>query len=199
MAKKQRRGPPKWSIWPTKHAEVQELLQAEGISFKFNPNDVDIDTDDGQSKEYDTKIMGRFVCHNQNCATSGWASKHICITIRMYPGRQYNARVYHQHCKRCNGISAPILDDSYAERVAYRLKVWSGLQMVKPPFTSKKSNGPHEEELCEGCQAGHCMKGQNKDKNKEVRHIVPILDLKLPVLKLRLNIASDISTVRTLL
>lgn len=37
-------------------------------------------------------------------------------------GKQYNALVYYQRCKVCNLLSKPILDDWYAEWVAYRLK-----------------------------------------------------------------------------
>lgn len=56
-------------------------------------------------------------------------------------------------------LSSPILDDSYAERVAYRLKKWCGVELERPKF-SGQSKGPHEEEFCEGCKAGHCGGGQ---------------------------------------
>ena len=87
--------------------------------------------------------------------TSGWSSKKIAITIRMYPGAQYNARVYNQHCWECNNLCNPRLTDSYAKRVAHRLKKWSGIEMDQPIFLGN-SKGPHESELCEGCKNGHC-------------------------------------------
>ena len=115
----------------------------------------DRDDDDGCIQDYDTNIMGRFACHNQACSSRGWASKRVAITIRMYPGEQYNARVYYQHCKACDMVSKPRLDDSYAERVAYRLKKWRGVKMEVPEY-SGRSKSPHKSELCEGCKHGHC-------------------------------------------
>jgi hypothetical protein len=101
--------------------------------------------------------MGQFTCHNPACTSRGWQSKQIAITIRMYPGEQYNARVYHQRCEACGTVSEPQLDDSYAERVAYRIKIWCGVQMEAPPY-SGESKGPHKSDLCEGCKHGHCSK-----------------------------------------
>jgi hypothetical protein len=104
--------------------------------------------------DYDTNIMGRFTCHNMACSAA-WTSKQIAITIRRYSNERYNARVYHQSCKRCGTTSEPQLDHSYAERVAYRLKKWCGVQMEVPPF-SGESNGPHRRDLCEGCKHSRC-------------------------------------------
>ncbi|KAI0437513.1 hypothetical protein F4803DRAFT_538395 [Xylaria telfairii] len=57
----------------------------------------------------------------------------------------------------CDTLSTPRVDNSYAERVAYRIKKWSGIKLEKPPRSSRKMLArPHEEELCEGCKAGHC-------------------------------------------
>jgi hypothetical protein len=47
-------------------------------------------------------------------------------------------------------LSKPILDDSYVERVAYRLKKWCGVELERPEF-------------CEGCKAGHCGEGRRID------------------------------------
>lgn len=80
----------------------------------------------------------------------------------MYPGSEYNARVYHQRCKTCNELSKPMLDESYVERVVYRLKSWSGVQMDRP-FYGGNSGAPHEAEFCEGCRAGHCLVGGFED------------------------------------
>lgn len=74
----------------------------------------------------------------------------------MYAGAKYNARVYHQSCKSCNTLSQPILDDSYADRIAYRIKKWNGVEMETPKH-SGTSKGPHNEDLCEGCKEGHCQ------------------------------------------
>ncbi|KAI3316875.1 zinc-binding domain-containing protein [Xylariaceae sp. AK1471] len=152
MAKKKQRKPPKpWSMHPLKHPEVSRLLEDDNLSFTFQNND----DESGWTKTYDSSIIGRFICHNPNCATDGWSSKQVAITIRMYPKQKYNARVYHQRCERCNSLSKPKLDDTYAERVAYRIKKWCGIKLEMRPY-SGKSKGPHKNELCEGCKAGHC-------------------------------------------
>ena len=141
----------KWSMQPALHDSVATLLDADGLSFDFHCNDEDL----GVVREYDSNIMGRFICNNRNCTTGGWSSKMIAITIRMYPNNEYNARVYHQRCRSCTRVGRPRLDGSYAERVAYRLKKWSGVK-VETPLYSGESKGPHESKLCEGCKNGHC-------------------------------------------
>lgn len=140
-----------WSMYPALHDDVSRLLEEEDLHFDFC-ND---DNSHACTEEYDTNIMGRFPCHNPACASGGWSSKRIAITIRMYPGARYNARVYYQRCKQCNGLSKPRLDDSYADRVAYRLKKWCGIHLERRVF-SGQSKQPHQNELCEGCKDGHC-------------------------------------------
>ncbi|KAB8070242.1 zinc-binding domain-containing protein [Aspergillus leporis] len=141
----------RWSLYPSHHDNVSRLLRKENLHFNFHV----LDDPSSCIEDYDTNIMGRFICNNNACPSSGWSSKMIAITIRMYPGERYNARVYHQRCRRCNRLSRPIIDESYAERVAYRLKKWRGIQMEVPHY-SGKSQGPHDSDLCEGCKAGHC-------------------------------------------
>ena len=140
-----------WSIQPALHDGVTALLDADDLSFNFHRND----EDSGAVREYDSNIMGRFICNNRKCTTGAWSSKMIAVTIRMYSNIEYNARVYHQRCRGCLRVGRPILHASYAERVAYRLKKWSGVA-VDVPFYSGESNGPHESSLCEGCKSGHC-------------------------------------------
>lgn len=145
-------------MFPQLHDSVSEALVDHDLDFEFH------ETDDsaGATQEYDTNIMGRFVCNNQSCGTSGWSSKKVAITIRMYPGQEYNARVYFQRCKQCNALSEPILNETYAERVSYRLKRWRGIQVQPPPFSDAIS-GPHNSDLCEGCRAGHCSRSRIDD------------------------------------
>ncbi len=140
-----------WFMYQTLHDDVSRLLEEDDLNFDFNEHD---DTRNC-TKEYDTNIMGRFICRNHACNSNGWSSKKIAITIRMYRGAQYNARVYNQRCQKCNRLGEPRLDGSYAERVAYRLKKWCGIEM-DPPSYSGQSKGPHQSTLCEGCKNGHC-------------------------------------------
>ncbi|KAE8394871.1 zinc-binding domain-containing protein [Aspergillus alliaceus] len=142
----------RWSMYSSLHDSVSRLLEKDNLYFEFHGTDNTTNC----TKEYDTNIMGRFMCRNHACDSSGWSSKKIAITIRMYPGAKYNARVYHQRCKSCNSLSRPSLDDSYAERVVYRLKKWSGIQMSPLDYSGKKGP-PHNSDLCEGCRAGHCI------------------------------------------
>lgn len=148
----------KWSLYPALHDEVSQLLGEEGIHCKFRAEDAE-DDDESIMKAWDTHIMGRFVCPNDSCKSKGWNSKKISITIRLYENGYYNARVYHQQCRPCGSHSRPILDQSYAERVAYWLKKWHGVQMEKPPVTMRRDGPPHQSDLCEGCKAGHCKEG----------------------------------------
>ncbi|KAK1991687.1 hypothetical protein LX36DRAFT_734717 [Colletotrichum falcatum] len=141
-----------WSLYSTLHRDVLQLLQEDNLAFKFH-ND---DNDNSYSHEYDTYVMGRFTCHNDTCHAGGWASRRIPITIRMYDGQRYNARVYHQGCKSCKSLSRPQLHDSYAERVAYRIKKWCGIRMAEPFYSTNNNKKPHKRELCEGCKVGHC-------------------------------------------
>lgn len=141
----------RWSMHPALHDKVSRLLEDDNLFFAFH----DVDDSVGCTKEFDTNIMGRFVCRNNGCTSNGWSSKKIAMTIRMYNGEMYNARVYHQRCQSCNRLSRPSLDGSYAERIAYRLRKWSGIEVEAPTY-SGESKGPHESHLCEGCKAGHC-------------------------------------------
>ncbi|KAG6036526.1 hypothetical protein E4U41_005628 [Claviceps citrina] len=107
-----------WSMFPELDHEVSDLLDVHGLHFDFHK------PDDSRNclKEYDTNVMGRFECENGSCSKEGWSSNRIAVTIRMYAGREYNARVYHQRCRGCKHLSRPSLDGSYADRVVYRLR-----------------------------------------------------------------------------
>ncbi|KAF4973992.1 hypothetical protein FZEAL_9060 [Fusarium zealandicum] len=147
---------PTSSMFPALHGKVSRLLQEDDLYFEF----YEIDDDQTCTKDYDTNIMGRFSCRNPRCSTNGWSSKKITIRIRMYGGDRYNAKVYHQRCKACNSLSRPYVDDkSYADRIAYRIKKWQGIQMHRPHYGGE-SNAPHKEHLCEGCRDGHCTQSR---------------------------------------
>ncbi len=144
----------KWSMYPSLHNDVLDLLREHDLFFQF------YDEDDGKNcvNSYDTNIMGRFTCRNRSCPARVWTSKQVAITIREYSDERYNARVYYQSCKSCETPVEPELDHSYVQRVAYRIKKWCGVQMDVPPF-SGQSEGPHRSDLCEGCKQGHCGMG----------------------------------------
>ena len=144
-----------FDIRPSRDQDVSSLLRQYGLSFKFFP----IDDPHGWLKEHDTSIMGKFTCTNPSCSSLRWTSKHIAISIRQYPGLRYNARIYYQRCESCDSLSVPELDDSYAERVSYRLAKWSGIAVREPP-SSDRSKRPHQARLCEGCKYGHCQQSR---------------------------------------
>jgi hypothetical protein len=140
----------KWSMYPSLHDGVSDLLRDDNLYFSFH----EADNDRGCITDYDTNIMGQFNCRNTTCPAI-WTSKKIPITIRLYSNNRYNAKVYYQSCKRCQVRSEPSLDSSYAERVVYRLRKWSGIQTTLPPYLGP-SKGEHRRDLCEGCKDGHC-------------------------------------------
>lgn len=150
MARKGRKPPKKWSIHPTQHEAVLDLLSEHELTWRFHPQDAE----DVYERKYDTMIMGRFTCRNKQCPKKSWTSRQIAITIRSYGDKRYNARVYHQDCRDCGWICKPILDKTYAERVAYRLMRWSGIDREPPPFSGESIW--HEKSLCEGCKHGEC-------------------------------------------
>ena len=128
---------------PDLHGDVEKALLDELLFFTFH----DEDNDDDCIGDHDTNIMGKFVCSNKSCGKK-WSSRVIAITIRHYPEQRYNARVYHQHCKRCGFLGYPTLDKTYSERVSYRIKKWCGVEMERPPFSRGLDNKRlHESDL----------------------------------------------------
>ncbi|PYH83228.1 hypothetical protein BO82DRAFT_400621 [Aspergillus uvarum CBS 121591] len=117
----------RWSMYPSLHSQVAALLGESDLYFRFHSKD-----DDFALHTYETNITGRFSCPNDECGSTGWSSKKIAITIPMYTGDRYNARVYYQRYQEYRRLNQPILGDSYAERVAYRFKKWSGIEMEGP-------------------------------------------------------------------
>ena len=128
---------------PDLHGDVEKALLVELLFYTFH----DEDDDDDCIDDHDTNIMGKFVCSNKSCGKK-WSSRVIAITIRHYPEQRYNARVYHQHCKRCGFLGYPTLDKTYSERVSYRIKKWCGVEMERPPFSRGLDNKRlHESDL----------------------------------------------------
>jgi hypothetical protein len=141
----------RWSMRPSLHKEVSRLLPNNNLSFKF----CSLDDPSKSTRTYDTNIMGQSTCWNPACSSPGWSSKQIALTIQMYVDSQYNARIYHQRCRDCGWVSRPKVDGSYADRVAYRIKKWCGVEMESQHY-SRRSKGPHQSGLCEDCKNGHC-------------------------------------------
>lgn len=144
-----------WNMFPRLHDHVAALIEPHGLHFTFHANDTDAQC----TEIYDTNITGDFTCTNKKCFSSGWGSKVVPITIRMYAGNKYNARVYNQRCKACNWSYKPQLNNSYAERIAYRLRKWNGVPVETVPYGGKKDDRPHMSEYCMGCAAGRCTRG----------------------------------------
>lgn len=140
------------SMFPGLHHKVAFLLADDGLDFTYHNED----NEASAIQEYDTCIMGRFDCCRPGCEDSAWTSKKIAITIRMYSHMRYNAKVWHQRCRACKGVCSPSVDESsYADRIAYRLKKWSGVDVERPEYGGNNGR-PHQSTLCEGCRAGHC-------------------------------------------
>ena len=158
MARKKRsrpEGETRTSItFPSLHQDVSNAVSNEIHSTWFSEKGGD---DDSENK-YSTNVMGKFRCHNDDCSNNrGWASKKVTILIRGYPENGYNAVVFNQRCKYCDGLGTLTLDkNSYVERVTYRLKKWAGVPMERQHYDGKRGL-PHKRELCEGCKRGYCQ------------------------------------------
>ncbi|KAK1997934.1 hypothetical protein LX36DRAFT_681394 [Colletotrichum falcatum] len=154
MAKKKapKRKAPTSFLYPHLHERVSEAVAEELPSIWFNHNSSTRTT----NNEYPTYVMGKFVC--DNCPDTAWTSKKVSIVIRGYPNNGYNATVFSQRCSSCNNLGNFTLDEeSYIERVAYRLKNWAGIKADRP-FFSGKDGPPHRVDLCEGCKQGYCQR-----------------------------------------
>lgn len=115
------------------------------------------DSDEDSNNEYSTHVRGRFKCNNSACPTDGWSSKMVTILIRGYHRNGYNAVVFNQRCRACERLGTFVLDEeSYVDRVAYRLKKWAGVPMEQQ-YYAPKEGPPHETDLCEGCKRGVCQ------------------------------------------
>lgn len=93
----------------------------------------------------------------------------IALTIRLYSGKRHNAVVWHQRCRECETFGQPTLDDTYAERIAYRLKVWFRIP-VEPVVYVAADTEPHEVGLCEGCKNRHCKNSRYRQGSGQRFH-----------------------------
>ncbi|KAI5865706.1 zinc-binding domain-containing protein [Durotheca rogersii] len=137
--------------YPSLHQDVANAVSDQIPSTWFKKKDK------GFEEEYSTKVMGKFKCNNGGCSKDGWASRTVAIVIRRYPNNGYNATVFNQRCQSCNKLGTLTLNEnSYIERVAYRLKKWAGVPMETRPYDGS-GGPPHISELCEGCKRGYCQ------------------------------------------
>jgi hypothetical protein len=144
-------------MFPLLHQDIVNAVSDKIASPEFHTDG----GDNAANNSYSTHVMGKFKCNNNACFNHGWGSKKVAILIRGYSEGSYNAVVFNQRCKSCQKLGSLILDEeSYIDRVAYRLKKWAGVQMERSYVTSKKGP-PHESTLCEGCKRGVCPKTNN--------------------------------------
>jgi hypothetical protein len=146
-------------LFPSLHQDVVNAVSDKIASPQFHMNG----SDSAANNKHPTHVMGRFKCNNNSCSNHGWGSKKVAILIRGYSEGSYDAVVFNQRCRSCEKLGNLILDEeSYIDRVAYRLKIWAGVQMKKTYVTSKKGP-PHESTLCEGCKRGVCPKTKTRN------------------------------------
>ncbi|KAI0884011.1 zinc-binding domain-containing protein [Annulohypoxylon maeteangense] len=153
-SKRARKGKNVSYMYPQLHRDVLKAVSPNIKKPWFNSR-----AGDEADKKYETNVMGKFKCDNDGCSSDGWSSNRVAILIRGYSGNGYNAEVFGQRCRLCNALGTLTLDDnSYLERVAYRLNKWGGIS-VKPPDHKIGQSPPHREDLCEGCKMGYCQQG----------------------------------------
>jgi hypothetical protein len=143
-------------MFPSLHQDVVNAVSDKMAPPKFYryPDS----TDSAANNTYSTNVMGTFKCTNITCSNEGWGSKKVAILISGYPKGCYNAVVFNQRCKSCEMLGNLTLDEeSYVDRVAYRLKKWAGITMERS-YVNSEQGPPHESTLCEGCKRGVCQK-----------------------------------------
>jgi hypothetical protein len=139
-------------MFPSLHDEVETAVSDDIPSIWFHEND----SDKKSNKRYSTYVMARFKCDNNACSKKAWTSGKVTILITGYPKNGYNAVVFNQRCKGCDQLGNLIMDEeSYVDRVAYRLKKWAGVAVEQPIYT-RKETPPHRSDLCEGCKRYVC-------------------------------------------
>lgn len=155
--------------YPSLHKRIRKAVLPEIRSTWFHADSPSKKSDDGVHQIYSTFVMGSFSCKNKMCKKHGWSSGKVSIVIQGYAGNGYSATVYSQRCKRCNHLGTFALDEeSYVERVAYRLKKWAGVPVAQP-FFDGIGGPPHETDFCEGCKRGAC--GESGVRGKSIdRH-----------------------------
>jgi hypothetical protein len=106
--------------------------------------------------DYSTFVMGKFECDNSACPKSSWFSGKVTILILGFPDNGYTAVVFNQRCEFCHWLGNLKIDEqSYIDRVAYRLKKWAGVPLEQKTYI-RKETPPHRRDLCEGCKRGVC-------------------------------------------
>ena len=144
-------------MFPELHSKIAEAVLPEIITIWFNEND----DDENFSCRYHTHMMGKFTCHNNECKKELWTSKKVAIEISGYGRNGYRAIVYNQRCKSCNCLGTFVMDEeSYIERISYRIKRWAGVEVMQPDY-DRKLTKPHEQDYCEGCKRGKCTEGDD--------------------------------------
>lgn len=107
---------------------------------------------------HSTHVMGTFRCVTKRWRNRRWTSGHVAIHIRGYENNGYDAVVFNQRCDNCKQLGIFTLDDdTYVQRIVYRVKKWAGLDPGHAPYDDKHGP-PHRKDLCEGCKAGYCTK-----------------------------------------
>ncbi len=120
---------------PSLHQRVLRAVADDSLYPRF----IKRNSDDESTRKYETHVMGVFICTYNDCSGSSWASKEVAIVIRRYPNNGYNAVIFNQRCQVCHKLgSLSLNENSYVERVAYRLKKWAGVQMERPHYVKKK-------------------------------------------------------------
>lgn len=150
-----------WSLYPELAGSVDNNLKKPFTFFNVDRLHA--------LKEYDTFVSGVFLC-SYRCSRREWSSGKIAISIRLYGDDQYNARIYHQRCRRCGALNRPTLDvETYGERVSYRLNKWSGFNIHHQPPRREQRTPPHDCGNCEACRIGRCPHDADDEEYSECR------------------------------
>lgn len=149
--RRKKKGTKEYSMRPDLNSEVIGTIDGKMKSIKFNNED-----SDSECRELEVNLVGTFVC--PNCRRS-WKSGIVFTVVRLYFNNTYNAKVYGQRCKRCENASLPKLDETYAQRVSYKLETMYGIPHPKVEYRSKPMK-PHDKHRCQGCKINRCQRSK---------------------------------------
>ncbi|KAL4803232.1 hypothetical protein BDV18DRAFT_44998 [Aspergillus unguis] len=84
--------PKSYSMFPRLHYDVVYRCATENPHFAETLNFHPFDDSRACIGEYDTQITGKFICYNPSCKKTGWGSRKIEMTVRIYPSEDSGTR-----------------------------------------------------------------------------------------------------------
>ena len=161
-------------MYPNLHDAVADHLRDTKVSsIKFHDDDTETELKDSTQ----TNIIGHFKCLNSSCDSINthdnkhqhktWKSGTVCTVVRFYLAENsYNALVYNQRCKVCNGLGTfEVNTETYINKISRCIKKKHNVPCEDNVHSKyHHTTKPHRADLCEGCKKGQCAIGDKAKK-----------------------------------